>query len=227
MAGEELCGQCRLQREQFGDRLADRVFILTYAQGYHRQGIHQSAYTLRSYKDPVPVPEAQQNLQLLAAVASIIHGPCMQAHSERPWRAVTFVPSIRHPDRTHPVADIARQVRQVPEFDRLLLALGPGAADATRTIRDDRFIVPTEYRDRVLGRHVLVVDDTWTTGSKMQSAAIALKTAGAAEVTGLCLARWCRWDWPDHAALLETLKTPYDALFCPAQHAICDRALTT
>ena len=85
--------------------------------------------------------------------------------------------------------------------------------------------MPAESLDRVEGRHVLLLDDTWTTGSKLQSAAVALRQAGAAAVTGLCVARWCRWDWPDHAALLDDLDVPYDPLLCPATDGTCDRAL--
>lgn len=56
----------------------------------------------------------------------------------------------------------------------------------------------------------------------MQSAAVALKAAGADRVTGLCVVRRCRWDWADHAALLETLVDPYDPLRCPVTGGICE-----
>jgi hypothetical protein len=210
----------------FGDQLASQIFTLTYVQGNHPRKIHQSAYTLRSYKAPVPVVESQQNLQLVVAVASAVHGACMQEPAERPWDSLTFVPSVSRPGPNHPVADLAHQVRKLRDPAlRFGLDLGPGSADTSRSVRADRFAVPAEYLDRVDGRHVLLLDDTWTTGSKMQSAAVALRQAGATAVTGLCVARWCRWDWPDHAALLGDLDVPYDALSCPAAEGTCDRGL--
>ena len=43
--------------------------------------------------------------------------------------------------------------------------------------------------DAVKGRHVLLIDDSWTTGNSIQSAAVALKRAGADYVTVYCIAR--------------------------------------
>lgn len=42
---------------------------------------------------------------------------------------------------------------------------------------------------RVSGKHVLLIDDVCTTGSTLKAAAEALVTAGAAQVSGYCLAR--------------------------------------
>ncbi|HYQ68602.1 hypothetical protein [Actinophytocola sp.] len=69
--------------------------------------------------------------------------------------------------------------------------------------------------------HVLVVEDTWVSGDKAQSAALALKAAGATRVTVLCVTRWLRYDWEDHRALIETLDEPYDAARCPVTGSDC------
>jgi hypothetical protein len=225
-ARNELCPQCVAHRRVFGDQLATQIFTLSYVQGNHPREIHQSAHTVRSYKNPLPSVECQQNLQLLVAVASAVHGACMQQRVGRHWDSLTIVPSASRPGPDHPVAALARQVRALRgESRRFDLSLGPGSADPSRTVRADRFVVPAEHVDLVEGRHVLLVDDTWTTGSKLQSAAVALRRAGAAMITGLCVARWCRWDWPDHAALLADLDGGYDPLSCPATDGTCDRAL--
>ncbi|MDP9092399.1 MAG: amidophosphoribosyltransferase [Actinomycetota bacterium] len=225
-ASNEMCSRCASQRSVFGDQLAARIFTLTYAQGNHPREIHQSAHTLRSYKNPLPATECQQNLQLLVAAASAVHGDCMQQSAGRLWDSLTFVPSGSRRGLQHPVAALACQVRALRGASRRFdLDLGPAIADPCRTVRPDRFVVREEHLGLVAGQHVLLLDDTWTTGSKLQSAAVALRRAGAALVTGLCVARWCRWDWPDHAALLAELDVPYDARSCPAIDGICDRGL--
>lgn len=71
---------------------------------------------------------------------------------------------------------------------------------------------------------MLVVDDTWVSGGKAQSAALALKAAGATAVTVLCVARWLRYDWPDHKRLIESLQETYNARMCPVTGGTCPTA---
>ncbi|MGW1147813.1 hypothetical protein ACWD6I_22800 [Streptomyces sp. NPDC002454] len=62
----------------------------------------------------------------------------------------------------------------------------------------------------------MLFDDTWVTGSHFQSAAAALRQAGALHVTGLVLARRLRPDWGANAAFItEQLTRPYDVTVCP------------
>jgi phosphoribosylpyrophosphate synthetase len=160
-------------------------------------------------------------MALVIRAASDLHSDCIEAHCGDPWSSVTFVPSRTHPDKSHPVAELARQVqRNNRAANRLLLGIGPGF-DTERTVRADQFIVPPEYADRVADRHVLLVEDTWVSGAKIQSAAVALHDAGAAQVTALCVARWCRDDWPAHKGLLDSCTLPYDPLICPVTGGAC------
>lgn len=102
------------------------------------------------------------------------------------------------------------------------LGIGPaGSAPRSSTPVPGRFFVPNEYRPQVAGQHVLVVEDTWVSGGKAQSAALALKAAGAARVTILSVTRWLRYDWPDHRALIETLTEPCDARRRPVTGTSC------
>ncbi|WP_338022093.1 ComF family protein [Allorhizobium sonneratiae] len=50
------------------------------------------------------------------------------------------------------------------------------------------FRVPDHRRDAVLGRHVLLIDDVYTTGATVKAATRALRKAGAAEVSVLTFA---------------------------------------
>lgn len=58
---------------------------------------------------------------------------------------------------------------------------------------------------------MLLVDDTWTSGTSMQSAAAALTRAGAASVTGLCVTRW----------LSRITATAFDPFSCIAYARVC------
>jgi orotate phosphoribosyltransferase len=54
-----------------------------------------------------------------------------------------------------------------------------------RDLHPGRFLVPR----RLAGANVLLLDDTWTSGSSAQSAALALKLAGASRVAVVPLGR--------------------------------------
>lgn len=220
----EICGKCGGHQAEFGLDLADRVVTLTYSQGYQPGVKHQSAHDFQMYKALQPVTECQTRVVLAARVGIELHGPCIEAETGREWNAITFVPSKRRPGASHPVVKVAQSVAvaaNIPDDAKFLLGLGPGIDDVDRVVRDDRFHVGPEYPGVVMGRNVLVVDDTWTTGTKAQSAAVTIKRAGAASVTVLAVSRWLRWDWPDHAALLETCTDPYEPTRCPARDGYC------
>jgi phosphoribosylpyrophosphate synthetase len=74
---------------------------------------------------------------------------------------------------------------------------------------------------KIAGRHVLVVDDTWVSGGKAQSAALALKLAGAARVTIVCIGRLLSYRWDEHRLLIDSLSEPYDAMRCPVTGSVC------
>jgi hypothetical protein len=214
-----LCGPCRDARNEYGSSLADLVVPLAYAKG-RMPSMHQSAHHVREYKAPTPAPSCAQDLQLMAGAATYLHGPCISM-AIAAWQAVTFVPSATRPD--HPLTGIARRVHSVyPARAKVGLAIGPGfESPPCRVPRPDRFAVPDEYLRHVVGQHVLVVEDTWVSGDKAQSAALALKAAGATCVTILCVTRWLRYDWPDHRQLINTLVEPYDAARCPVTGSSC------
>ncbi|WP_139235274.1 ComF family protein [Actinopolyspora lacussalsi] len=175
-----------------------------------------------SYKRTPVAEKSVEDLCLMIMTATTIHASCIAVSPGRAWQAVTFVPSANNPGRGHPVARLARQVAFHNDADkRLTLDLGPGIESGQRTVRDDRFAVPEHYRDRVAGKHVLLVDDTWTSGAKAQSAAVTLKEAGASHVTVLCAARWCRYDWENHRSLFDSRTEPYDAYVCPVTGGTC------
>lgn len=219
-----LCPQCRSARETYGADLADLVVPLAYAKG-RMTPTHQSEHHVYSYKRRPPAPKCVQDLNLMMLAGTWLHGACI-ARMVGWWQVVTFVPSADRPGPDHPVAGLARQVHSVyPNTAGILLGIGPGYfAEPHRFPRRDRFTAPATSIPAISGRHVLVVDDTWVSGDKSQSAALTLKAAGAARVTVLCAARWLRHDWPDHQHLIEVLREPYNARNCPVTGGTCPMA---
>ena len=55
------------------------------------------------------------------------------------------------------------------------------------------------------GSDVLLVDDTWTTGANVQSAALSLKAAGAGAIGVVVIGRHVHEDYRDNAARLRAL----------------------
>jgi phosphoribosylpyrophosphate synthetase len=195
---------------------------LAYAKG-RMNPRHQSEHHVYQYKHPRhPAPKCVTDLSLMMLVGSLLYGPCI-ARRVGWWGAVTFVPSQNNPGPEHPVAELARQIAPFQlNASRILLGIGPGFADEPpRVPRTDRFVVPPRFINQIAGQHVLVVDDTWVSGDKAQSASLALKAAGAVAVTVICIARWLRYDWPDHRQLIETLHEPYNAMMCPVTDGAC------
>jgi len=91
----------------------------------------------------------------------------------------------------HPLEEIASTiVAGTAQRYEALLSLGASEA-GHRDFAADRF-VPSET---AAGRRVLVIDDTWTTGTHAQSASAALKAAGAAGVGVLSIGRWFNVAW--------------------------------
>ncbi|MGW0705918.1 hypothetical protein ACWD4G_08115 [Streptomyces sp. NPDC002643] len=147
----------------------------------------QYANELWRYKNTAG-PQQQYFRMGLAAVLwrfLTLHEGCVAGHRAIPgFDIVTTVPSTsgrtNHPLRTM-VADMIGPTR---ERHRDLLAAAPDASALGRTAS------PTRYSASALwGENVLLIDDTWTTGHHAQSAATALKAAGAGGVAVVVLGR--------------------------------------
>ena len=76
-----------------------------------------------------------------------------------------------------------------------------------------------------MDRHVLMIDDVWTTGSNAQSAALALRPSRSRVVSVLVIGRWLSLSSPlTHPFLRARLDTPYDPHVCPVTGGCCPSA---
>ncbi|HEY7276452.1 MAG TPA: hypothetical protein VH594_10840 [Trebonia sp.] len=181
-AGFARCYQCELALSEAGGLLADAVAPVGYAV---RGG--PLAEDLRRYKSDraaaAEVAAAAARLRELLAGFLASRGPSVWAAAGMTGgpTGVAVVPSGQGRPGAHPLAGLVRSCVALP---RVRLAVVPAEIHT-------RGVNPYWVRvgDPVAGRDVLVVDDTWVSGGSAQSAAAALKLAGAHRVAVVVLGR--------------------------------------
>jgi hypothetical protein len=176
--------------------LADVVAPIAYAV---RGG--RLAEDLWRYKSEC-ASAAESAARLRAMLAVYIAG-----RGESIWRAagmaagpaaVAVVPSGRGRPGGHPLTALVRSCVEVPLAP---LSVAPQEAAHGRGIDPGWLRVDGP----VAGADVLVVDDTWVSGGSAQSAAVALKLAGAGRVAVIVIGRHVNPDDPRSAQLLAAL----------------------
>jgi hypothetical protein len=177
-AGYARCYQCALQLTEAGGLLADAVFVVAYAV---KGG--QLARDLWRYKADRPDPGAAGRLRGLLRGFLADHARCV--HAAAPG-SVVVVPSGQGREGTHPLAGIVSSCVDLPMVE---LAATSRAMARGREVSPGWLRVAGGAAGGVAGTSVLVVDDTWVSGGSAQSAAAALKLAGAARVTIMVLGR--------------------------------------
>ncbi|GAA1457124.1 hypothetical protein GCM10009603_05740 [Nocardiopsis exhalans] len=98
---------------------------------------------------------------------------------------------------------------------RPALTLNAGIDPSQRVLHTEWFtaapLVPAEGRPAA----VLLIDDTWVSGARAQSATHSLKNAGAEQVSVLVLARQINpGHEPAQPLLAQVRNTPYDPRTC-------------
>jgi hypothetical protein len=208
------CRRCREDHERFGGDLADLVVPVAY--GGHNA---QSRTLMYGYKTEVaaqPGDERRLLILLLLWVAVHLHRACLEQRAGTALDLWTTVPSTqgRSP---HPLLEIARRAGLGPH--ELTSMPSSGQPADLRVTSAQRFSVSDGPLN---GRHVLIVDDTWTTGGHAQSLALAARAAGAGRVAIVVLARWLTPDWPPTAAYLEShARRDFNPRICPVTGAGC------
>jgi predicted amidophosphoribosyltransferase len=198
----QLCYKCSGQSGYAG--LADATAFLTYAVAGQ-----QSGYVMRGYKAQQPVDEHVMILAMLVWLALSIHQVCPARLAGIPVTHWATVPSLPAKAGEHQLHRIVSTIGLGPEV-RLLAAAN---AQHPRDVNPAHFTTDGELP---LGSHVLLLDDTWTSGGHAQSAATALHRSGARRVSLLVVARWIKEDFADNANFLRGLSgKDYNPAICP------------
>ena len=174
------CFSCQRHREAAPGYLADSV---AWVGGEAVRG-QPLAVDLWRYKSESGDEAARGRLRLMLLRFLRDDGPLVWAAAgmERGPQLWTVVPTGRGRFGDHPLAELVAPCLRIP---RVSFAQRPGAADRGRDLDPTWLRVLTPVR----GRDLLVLDDTWVTGGSAQSAAAALKLAGAAHVAIIVFGR--------------------------------------
>jgi hypothetical protein len=212
------CYQCDLAHARCGGLLADVVAPVAYAVKGGRL-----AGDLWRYKSGTP-GAAEAAARLTAMLAGYL-----REHGDLVWRAAgmaagpglaAVVPSGQGRPGPHPLLGIVASCVDVPVVP---LSASAGAAARSRGLADGVAVgwltvgvpaatapgaVPSgrTVAGPVAGADVLLVDDTWVSGGSAQSAAVALKAAGARRVALVVLGRHVDPAQPRSAEFLCALR---------------------
>jgi predicted amidophosphoribosyltransferase len=173
----------------------------------------QLHHALAAYKRQPPSVAQRLRIELAAVVWRFLelHEACLARAAGTPsFDLVTTVPSGRAPSRNHPLEQIVGEL-VAPTRARFRRLLERSAESV-----EPRVFNPHKFSPRVAvnNRAVLLIDDTWTTGASMRSAAAALHEAGAGTVAALVIGRHLHRDYSDNDRRLRALPSPFDWAGC-------------
>ncbi len=210
--GYQLCRPCQIH-EGAGVATASRIAFLTYAL---QDG---QFYTfLRAYKSELVSParsKAQVVVSNLLFSALARHLDCVERLSGQSFNAWAVVPSIR----ANATSSYDHALRKLA--DPMLRSLQPRIQEVEmqgQSTQVSRRADPDLYHVRSCEGHVLLLEDTWVSGSHAEAAATALRREGASEVSVLCIARLISPGYRDGQRLIARVAEvsgAYDPLICP------------
>ena len=200
-AGFARCYQCDVAHARCGGLLADVVAPVAYAVKGGRL-----AGDLWRYKSGTPGAT-----EAAARLAAMLAG-YLREHGDQVRRAAgmaagpglaAVVPSGQGRTGPHPLLGIVTSCVDVPIVP---LSASPGAGARRRGLADGVAAGWLTVGGAVAGADVLLVDDTWVSGGSAQSAAVALKAAGARRVALVVIGRHVDPAQPRSAEFLSALR---------------------
>ena len=208
---DTFCPQCRNLSESVSP-VADRVGLMIYAVQYDTQ-----AYRLvQQYKGDFPGPDHVLVMRSLLALGLRGHAGCdlKLAGFERSDMGWAVVPSSKGRDT---LATLVRGLARRPE-DQVRLDVASHPFEK-HMFRPENFVAPIGTR---MPRHVLLIDDSWVSGANAQSAAAALKHAGAQDVSIFAVSRVLKPTYePTKNFLAASSQQWFNTAMCPWTGATC------
>ena len=190
---QAVCSSCRLTIGQVTRPLEKVVPITTttrYTQMYHILRNYKSEYTADSERRLMQV-------RMSAALTHFLrrHGACIGA-----WDHLVVVPSTRR----EPPHAMERVITRSPRLNDSLRS----PLEVTGTPPGKRQARDTCYRTTspVQSDRILLIDDTFTSGASLQSAASRLALDGAEVVGAVVFGRFVNREWGDNQQHLEGLE---------------------
>ena len=97
----------------------------------------------------------------------------------------------------------------------------PATGTSDCCVRSDAEVEPRAFSPErfiatgpIDGRSVLLIDDTWTTGASAQSAAAALRAAGAGAIASIVIGRHLNREWHENDRRIRGIARPFDWTKC-------------
>jgi hypothetical protein len=209
--GYSRCYRCHSAAGSFSSEMPDFVVPLTYAGA-----TEQSRRDVYDYKGTPANSSAVRRLSILTYYFTQLHSGCIRRLSGAGLTSVVSVPSGRNRD-PHPLDQFLRYFPQNLMKTRAVFTGAPRNGRASGISPDDFGFEASPIKD-----HLLILEDSWVSGSNAISLAIQAKRQGAAHVSVLSLARYLGAEpvtneWLHTAAAKE----PYDPFFCPVTRGSC------
>lgn len=206
---DEVCPECQAHLRA-GAPLADRVGVLIYAEKYESQGykvVHQ-------YKGPRPAQEISRVMTSLFALGLRGHVECVMKMAGAASTGWAVMPSSKG---RAALGGIVRGLAQRSHDDREV-TLETATDFRRRQFRPENFVVTSG----IASDHVILVDDSWVSGSNAQSAAAALKQAGAQDVSVFVVARILDPGYQPTKRFLDANgRPPFVPTTCPWTGGLC------
>ncbi|KKK73141.1 hypothetical protein LCGC14_2896820, partial [marine sediment metagenome] len=181
----DTCYRCMMQSSQL-----DVVVPITYSE--HLGQMHTA---LRNYKDGYGQAQSYAMVRLAAILWRFLeaHETCVSAAAgASAFEVVTTVPSstVERDDRRANLRTMVGWCKPLKDRYRRVLR-ATGEAPSGRAYDESRY----KAAESLEGRNVLLIDDTWAGGGHAQSAAHALRAAGAERVGLVVIGRHVHRDW--------------------------------
>lgn len=209
--GWQRCFKCN-EHAKSGLPIADFVASMVYAVKRSPAGERDQMYTaMYGYKAPYPQATYVNVVRTLLLLGIVGHLDCVLSLSGASDVRWATVPGTQHA-REHPLHRLVASMFTSPDLE-VPLRLSP-TATKERALRPGGLIVEAAMpRDT----HIALIDDSWVTGGSAQSAAVALRQAGAASVSILTVARVLEPTYRTTEAFLrsDSWGRPFDYAICP------------